>query len=184
MYVYETDGLGNQLLMDDAGVPGLLSAPYYGYCDKTDPVYRSTRRFSLSPRNPFFYTGKALSGLGSPHSKPDFVWPMGIIMQGFTVQPEENLCTILDMVAHADDGTGYVHESVHKDDPSRYTRPWFAWVNSLYSELLIKTYVKSAIYTKKAKPTTGFAFLVYINGVIPKLFPIKWCSARCLAKIG
>lgn len=142
MYVYEADGLGHQLLMDDAGVPGLLSAPYYGYCDKTDPVYRSTRRFSLSPRNPFFYTGKALSGLGSPHSKPDFVWPMGIIMQGFTVQPEENLCAILDMVAHAGDGTDYVHESVHKDDPSRYTRPWFAWVNSLYSELLIKTFVK------------------------------------------
>lgn len=62
MYAYEADGLGNQLLLDDAGVPGLLSAPYYGYCDK--------------------------------------------------------------------------------DDPSRYTRPWFAWVNSLYSELLIKTYVK------------------------------------------
>ena len=138
---FQVDAAG-RLGMDDAGVPGLLSAPYYGYCDKTDPVYRSTRRFSLSPRNPFFYTGKALSGLGSPHSKPDFVWPMGIIMQGFTVQPEENLCAILDMVAHADDGTGYVHESVHKDDPSRYTRPWFAWVNSLYSELLIKTYVK------------------------------------------
>ena len=47
------------------------------------------------------------------------------------------------MIAHADDGTGYVHESVHKDDPSRYTRPWFAWVNSLYSELLIKTFASN-----------------------------------------
>ena len=75
-------------------------------------------------------------------TKPDFVWPMGIIMQGFTVQPEESLRTLIEMIAHADDGTGYVHESVHKDDSSRYTRPWFAWVNSLYSELLIKTFAK------------------------------------------
>lgn len=142
MYAYEVDGLGNQLLMDDAGVPGLLSAPYYGYCDKNDPIYRSTRRFALSPRNPFFFAGKALSGLGSPHTKPDFVWPMSIIMQGFTVQQEENLYALIEMIAHADDGTGYVHESVHKDDSSRYTRPWFAWVNSLYSELLIKTFAK------------------------------------------
>ena len=67
---------------------------------------------------------------------------MGIIMQGFTVQPEESLRTLIEMIAHADDGTGYVHESVHKDDSSRYTRPWFAWVNSLYSELLIKTFAK------------------------------------------
>ena len=75
-------------------------------------------------------------------TKPDFVWPMSIIMQGFTVQPEENLYAFIEMIAHADDGTGYVHESVHKEEPSRYTRPWFAWVNSLYSELLIKTFVK------------------------------------------
>ena len=36
----------------------------------------------------------------------------------------------------------YDGETLRKEEPSRYTRPWFAWVNSLYSELLIKTFVK------------------------------------------
>lgn len=140
IYAYEVDGLGHSLLMDDAGVPGLLSAPYYGYCDAADPVYRNTRRFSLSPRNPFFYAGRALTGLGSPHTDPDYVWPMGVIMQGFTAQPGEDVRAIIDAIARADAGTGYVHESVHKDDPAHYTRPWFAWANSLYSELLMRTF--------------------------------------------
>ena len=41
-------------------------------------------------------------------------------------------------VAAADDGTGHVHESVHKDDASRYSRAWFAWGDSLYAELILK----------------------------------------------
>ena len=142
MYAYEVDGLGNQLLMDDAGVPGLLSAPYYGYCDKNDPVYASPGVLHSRPATRFSLQARRCPGLAAPTQKPDFVWPMSIIMQGFTVQPEENLYAFIEMIAHADDGTGYVHESVHKEEPSRYTRPWFAWVNSLYSELLIKTFVK------------------------------------------
>ena len=31
MYAFEVDGFGNQLLMDDANMPNLLSIPYLGY---------------------------------------------------------------------------------------------------------------------------------------------------------
>ena len=31
-------------------------------------------------------------------------------------------------------------EGFDKDDPSQYTRPWFAWANSLFAELVYKTY--------------------------------------------
>ena len=34
-------------------------------------------------------------------------------------------------------GTGFLHESFHQDDVTRYTRPWFAWANSLFGELIL-----------------------------------------------
>ena len=42
------------------------------------------------------------------------------------------------MIMKTDAGTGFIHESFHKDDPKNYTRPWFAWQNTLFGELVIK----------------------------------------------
>ncbi len=33
-------------------------------------------------------------------------------------------------------GTGFMHESFHKDDPAKFSRKWFAWANTLFGELL------------------------------------------------
>ncbi|MFE1029980.1 glycoside hydrolase family 125 protein [Streptomyces sp. NPDC058818] len=30
-----------------------------------------------------------------------------------------------------------MHESFHKDDPRRFTRPWFSWANAMYAELAL-----------------------------------------------
>jgi meiotically up-regulated gene 157 (Mug157) protein len=35
-------------------------------------------------------------------------------------------------------GTGFIHESFHKDNPKVFTREWFAWQNTLFGELIIK----------------------------------------------
>jgi hypothetical protein len=35
-------------------------------------------------------------------------------------------------------GTGFIHESFHKDDAKNFTRPWFAWANTLFGELIVK----------------------------------------------
>lgn len=37
-------------------------------------------------------------------------------------------------------GTGFMHESFHKDDPTNFTRKWFAWANTLFGEFIWKTY--------------------------------------------
>ena len=44
----------------------------------------------------------------------------------------------LQTLAETHAGTGYMHESFDKDDPTVFTRPWFAWANSLFAELLLR----------------------------------------------
>lgn len=44
----------------------------------------------------------------------------------------------MKMLLNTDAGMGFIHESFHKDDASKYTRPWFAWQNTLFGELVIK----------------------------------------------
>lgn len=138
MYAYETDGLGNYVLMDDANCPSLLSLPYLDCCGKDDEIYLNTRRFILSEANPYFYSGKCLRGVGSPHTKEGNVWPIGITMQALTSQSREEKLFCLEMLMDSHAGTFYMHESVNADLPQDYTRPWFAWANSLFAELLIR----------------------------------------------
>ncbi|HEY6183587.1 MAG TPA: glycoside hydrolase family 125 protein, partial [Terriglobales bacterium] len=33
---------------------------------------------------------------------------------------------------------GFMHEAFNKNDPSKFTRKWFAWANSLFGELIVK----------------------------------------------
>lgn len=44
-------------------------------------------------------------------------------------------CLTTLKATHAE--TGFMHEAFHKDDPSKYTRDWFAWANGLFGELII-----------------------------------------------
>ncbi|QHW33873.1 glycoside hydrolase family 125 protein [Paenibacillus rhizovicinus] len=138
IYAYETDGYGNYNLMDDANVPSLLSIPYLGYRPADDAVYRNTRAFVLSPANPSYYSGTHGRGVGSPHTPPGHIWPIGLIMQGLTsVDPQEQEALIRTLIATTAD-TDYMHESFHPDDPGTFTREWFAWANSLFGEFIVR----------------------------------------------
>ena len=138
VYAYETDGLGHHLLMDDANVPSLLSLPYLGCVRADDPVYRNTRRMLLSAENPYYYEGKCCRGIGSPHTPKDHVWPISLCVQGLTSDDPEEIRALFDMLVNMDGGTFLMHEGVHKDDASVFTRPWFAWANSIFCEFAEK----------------------------------------------
>ena len=138
IYAYETDGYGNYNLMDDANVPSLLSIPYLGYASADNPLYRNTRRFILGNGNPYHHAGRFASGIGSPHTPHGYVWPIALAMQALTSDDPEEIRAMVDMLAATDAGTGFMHESVDPDEPKHYTRSWFAWANSLFSELLLK----------------------------------------------
>lgn len=138
IYAYETDGFGNYCLMDDAGTPGLMSIPYLGYTSKDDEIYQNTRRFALSKQNPFYYEGAVAKGIGSPHTPEQYIWHMALSMQGLTAQSKEEKLEMISLLEQTDGGTGYMHEGFHADDPKIFTRNWFAWSNSLFSQLVYK----------------------------------------------
>jgi len=137
IYAYEVDGFGHANAMDDANLPSLLSIPYIGYLPAADPIYLSTRRFVLSARNPYYYTGKAASGVGSPHTPPGYVWPLALVVQALTSGDPAEIERVLGMIAASDTGDHRLHESFNANDPSRYTREDFAWPNALYAELVL-----------------------------------------------
>lgn len=139
IYAYETDGFGNYCLMDDAGTPGLMSIPYLGYVGADDPVYQNTRRFALSTENPFYYEGAAAKGIGSPHTPPQYIWHMALSMQGLTASSKEEKLEMIRLLESTDADTGFMHEGFHADDPAIFTRKWFAWSNSLFSQLVYKS---------------------------------------------
>lgn len=139
IYAYETDGLGNYLLMDDANVPNLLSIPYFEYQSDENEIYQNTRRFCLSKENPYYFEGKVLKGIGSPHTPDGYVWHIGIVLQALTSSDEKEIKEIIDMVLSSDAGTNYTHEGINKDNPNEFTRAWFAWSNSLFAYLVLKS---------------------------------------------
>jgi meiotically up-regulated gene 157 (Mug157) protein len=128
---FEVNGFGSFHIMDDANVPSLLSLPYLGAIAPGDPLYLNTRKVVLSENNPFYYKGKAAAGIGGPHTGFDTIWPMSIIMQAITSESDKEIAACIETLRATHAGTGFMHESFHKDDPGKFTRKWFAWANTL-----------------------------------------------------
>jgi meiotically up-regulated gene 157 (Mug157) protein len=137
VFAYEVDGAGECLLMDDANMPSLLSAPLSGYAEPNDPTYLATRKLLLSPENPYYYSGKHASGIGSPHTPPNYVWHIALAVQGLTATSAEERAQILETLRDTTGGTGQMHEGFHVDDPNQYTREWFSWANAMFCELAL-----------------------------------------------
>ncbi|MCI2243347.1 glycoside hydrolase family 125 protein [Xanthomonas sp. PPL568] len=136
-WAYEVDGYGNQLFIDDANAPGLLSLAYLGCCDRRDPLFLRTRQLAWSERNPYFYRGRAAEGVGSPHSGLGTIWPMSLMQYALASDDDAQIRQCLQWLKTTDADSGFMHEAFDKDNPSTFTRPWFAWANTLFGELII-----------------------------------------------
>lgn len=117
-----------------------LALPYLGGVDSDDAIYANTRRFVWSEYNPYFFKGSYFEGIGGHHIGTDMIWPMSLIMKALTAQDDKELQQCIQMLQKTHAGTGFMHESFHKDDPKKFTRSWFAWANTLFGELLWKTF--------------------------------------------
>jgi meiotically up-regulated gene 157 (Mug157) protein len=138
IWAYEIDGYGNALAMDDANTPGLLGIAYLGGDAARGPLYQRTRSFALSPDNPYFYRGTQAEGIGGPHIGAGYIWPMSITMRALTSDDPGEIRRCLGWLRSTTAGTDFIHESFYMDDAAKFTRPWFAWANGLFGELMLK----------------------------------------------
>jgi hypothetical protein len=140
IYPYEIDAYGNSYCIDDGNIPSLLSLPYLGAVGVGDPMYLNTRRYVLSASNPYYCIGKAAQGPGGPHVGMDMIWPLGIITRALTSTEDGEIRSCLETLQRTHAGTGFMHEAFNKDDPKKFTRSWFAWANTIFGELVWKTF--------------------------------------------
>ena len=139
IYAYEVDGRGDALKMDDANMPNLLAAPLIGFVRADDPQYLATRSFILSTPDPSYAHGSLASGIGSPHTPPNWVWPLGIIEQALTARSKAETLGGLLTLSLTDSEEGLIHESFDPNDDQHYTRNEFGWANAMYAELLFRS---------------------------------------------
>jgi meiotically up-regulated gene 157 (Mug157) protein len=140
VYAYEVDGLGHEILMDDANIPSLLAAPYLGYTKPDSFVYKNTRRFLLSRDDPYYYAGKVARGIGSAHTNDGYVWPLSLIVEGMTSTSDSERRDVLAQLLASDPGDHLLHESFDPNDPSRFSRKDFGWPNALFSEFVMTSF--------------------------------------------
>ncbi len=140
VYAYEVDGLGGVLDdFDDANVPSLLSIPLLGWSGYNKEVYRATRRRILSKKNSQYYEGSVLKGIGSPHTPPNMIWPMALVMEALTeydekVVVERIVFQIRQLLKAACNDA--MHEGVSTGGCPSFTRHWFEWANALFVVLI------------------------------------------------
>jgi len=159
VYAYEVDGFGNAIFMDDANVPSLLSLPFLGFVSASDPLYRATRSLVLSKYNPWYFKGTlGIAGVGGPHVGIGHIWPMSLMIQAWTSDDVAEVSTILKQLMHTSFPNSLMHESFNQDsgsastypstknEPKDYTRPWFAWANTLFGDLVLKIAADPVMY--------------------------------------
>ena len=88
----------------------------------------------------FYFKGKAGEGIGGRHAGLNMIWPLSIIIRGLTSHDSQEVAFCLKLLQNSHAGKGFMHESFHKDDVNKFSRPWFAWANTLFGEFVLKTY--------------------------------------------
>lgn len=122
---------------DDANLPSLLSSPLTGYVARTDPIYKSTRRFALSDSNPYYDHGPVINGTGGPHIGPGMAWPMSLVVGIMTSDDDDEIRSMLGQLVSSTDGLGLMHESVNVWNAGMWTRAWFSWANGLFGQMIL-----------------------------------------------
>ncbi|RKF80898.1 Meiotically up-regulated gene 157 protein [Golovinomyces cichoracearum] len=154
VFAYEVDGYGSQIMMDDANVPSLLSLPILGFVDITDEVYQNTRKMVLENEgNPYYLIGPDFQGIGGPHVGPRHAWPMSVLIRAMTTDNDDEILECLKIIRNSS-SLGLIHEALNVNLKSVFTRPWFAWANSVFAQTILTLAKKKPhlLFGENARP--------------------------------
>ncbi len=79
-------------------------------------------------------------GVGSPHTPEGYIWPIALCVQAMTSTDVHETAALAKAPLNTHAGTGFMHESFNPNDPTQFTRSWFAWANSMFGELMYRLY--------------------------------------------
>jgi meiotically up-regulated gene 157 (Mug157) protein len=137
VWAYEVDGYGNTLFMDDANAPSLSSLAYLGCVPREDALFRRTEARCWSTANPYFFSSGGHAGIGGPHEGLGMIWPMSLMIRALSSDDPRVVAGCIAQLKTSHAGTGFMHEAFEAGNPTHYTRPWFAWANGLFGEMVI-----------------------------------------------
>lgn len=63
-------------------------------------------------------------------------WPMSLLVQAYTSDSDSEIKECIDLVRDSS-LLGLVHESINVNHIKQYTRPWFAWANSVFARTIL-----------------------------------------------
>ena len=55
-----------------------------------------------------------------------------------TAESDEEIIRCLEQLKASSVASGFIHESFFKDNATDFTRPWFAWANTLFGQLILE----------------------------------------------
>jgi meiotically up-regulated gene 157 (Mug157) protein len=68
----------------------------------------------------------------------NYIWYLSLAMQGITSIDNDEKQELLYMFNRCDGDTGFIHEGFDVNNPKDYTRDWFTWPDSVFSEFVEK----------------------------------------------
>jgi len=137
IYVYESDGLGKYVLMDEDALPNLMSIPLLGYASLEDDVYQNTRRFIMNVENPFYHEGKEASGLTSLYNGNRLITSQSLILQAMTTDNPLEFDRLIDLIKASHSGTYEMQDVLDADDVSRLVSRHSLRSDALFLELAL-----------------------------------------------
>ena len=94
----------------------------------------------LSESNPYFIKGKYAEGVGSDHTPKGYIWHLSLIARALTSDDDAQIIYCLKTIKATHAHMGFMHEGFDANNPSHFTRKWFAWANTIFGELILKVY--------------------------------------------